>query len=201
MAYRNFNEKILTDRFNIEKIETSLLDFDKISKIEPSNNLITSLSEAGLITLSSDLAISAQIIAPILVESKKVNDNFQIFSGETVVGDKGLGLNGIIDFIFAKTPITSIPNTPIFFLLKQSKPNKLNAAFPKAIAQMLGVRHFNKDKGSEIETIHSVVTDGTIWRFLKLEDNKVFIDSTIYSTENLPSLLGILQDIINFYKK
>jgi predicted metalloendopeptidase len=201
MAYRYFKTKDLEEKFGIEEVVTNVFDYQKISKKEPSDNLKRSISEAGYLTLSSKLAISAQIVAPVLAELRKNNDKFQIFSGESIVGDKKLGLNGLTDFIFASTPMTSLPNTPIFLLIKQSKSANLKTVYPKAIAQMLGIRYFNKIRSSDIETIHAVVTDGTTWHILKLEGNNVLIDKHNYSTENLPLLLGVLQEIINFYKK
>jgi hypothetical protein len=201
MAYRDFKMKDLEDKFGIEEVSTSVFDFNKISKIEPSNNLKRSISEAGYITLSTELAISARIVAPILADLRRNNDRFQIFSGESIEGNKKLGLNGIIDFIFASVPITSAPNTPIFLLLKQSKSKNLKTVYPKAISQMLGIRYFNKIRNSDIETIHAVVTDGTTWHILKLKGNNVLVDQHNYTTENLSLLLGVLQEIINFYKK
>jgi hypothetical protein len=201
MAYRDFKMKDLKDKFGIQEVDKSVFDFQKIAKIEPSNNLKRSISEAGYITLSSKLAISAQIIAPILADLRRENDDFQIFSGESIEGNKKLRLSGITDFIFAITPITSTPNTPIFLLLTHSKSKKLKAVYPEAISQMLGVRCFNEVKKSDIKIIHAVVTDGTTWRILKLEGDEVLVDEHNYSTENLPLLLGVLQEIINFYKK
>jgi hypothetical protein len=201
MAYRDFNREKVKQKLEIQEVGIQLFDIQRILKIQPSERLIDRLSDAGYITLSTELAISAQIIAPILADVRKRNDHFQIFSGETIDGNKKLGLNGAIDFVFSEIPITSVPDTPVFLLLKMSKTGILIDDFPQAMAQMLGVRYFNKNRGSDIEIIHSIVTDGTTWRIMKLECNTVFVDQTNFSTENLPLLLGVLQEIVNFYKK
>ena len=109
-------------------------------------------------------------------------------------------INGQIDFIFAKTPITTKPNTPIF-CVTESKIGRVIEAFPQAIAQMLGVREFNKSHDKDIVTIHAIVTDGKTWRILKLLNQNALVDQTDYSTDNLPILLGVFQEIIDFYKK
>ena len=200
MAYRNFKMRDLKEKFGIQEIGTDLFKVAAIKPIEPSLNLINKLADAPFITLSTEKAVSEQLVAPVLVEVAKLNDFVQIFSGETITGDKSLGLNGEIDFVFAKIPITTKPDTPIFCVV-EAKIGRVIEAFPQATAQMLGVRYFNKKYGNPIETVHSIVTDGTTWRILKLEGEIVFVDQNNFSTNNLPVLLGVLQEIVNFYKK
>ena len=158
------------------------------------------LADARFINLSTEKAVSERLVAPILVEIRKLNKDFQIFSGEILTGDKKQGLNGEIDFVFAKTPITTKPETPIF-CVTESKLGKVPQAFPQATAQMLGVRLFNQHYGSNIDIIHAIVTDGTTWRILKLENKTLYVDSTDFLITDLSTLLGVLQRIIDFYKK
>jgi hypothetical protein len=200
MAYRDFKMKDLEDKFGIQEVGTDLFIPSTIKQIEPSEKLKSDIKDAKLINLSTEKAISERLVAPILAEIRRNNDDFQIFSGEIITGDKKLGLNGEIDFIFAKTPITTKPNTPIF-CVTESKIGRVIEAFPQAIAQMLGVREFNKSHDKDVVTIHGIVTDGKTWRILKLLNQNALVDQTDYSTENLPLLLGVFQEIINFYKK
>ena len=200
MAYRDFKMKDLEQKFGIQEIGIELFDVSKIKKIEPTDKLKTDLLEARYINLSTEKAVSERLVSPILVEVRKRNNDFQIFSGEIIEGDKKLGLNGEIDFIFAKTPITTKPKTPIF-CVTESKLGRVTEAFPQATAQMIGVRLFNKNNNGHEETIHAIVTDGKTWRILRLEGNNVFIDQNDFSTENISLLLGVLQEIVNFYKK
>jgi hypothetical protein len=200
MAYRDFKRDDLRQKFGIQEIGLYLFDVSKIERIEPSEKLKTDMVEARYINLSTEKAVSERLISPVLVEVRKRNNNFQIFSGEIITGDKKLGLNGEIDFVFAKTPITTKPETPIF-CVTESKLGKVQEAFSQATAQMLGVQLFNKKYGSDIEIIHSIVTDGKTWRILKLENKQVLVDQNEFSTENLSLLLGVLQEIVDFYKK
>jgi len=41
------------------------------------------------------------------------------------------------------------------------------------------------------------VTTGSIWRFLKLEDDKIYIDKKEYFIESLDRILGILSQIVS----
>lgn len=189
----------LEKKFGIQEIGTRLFDVKSVPLIQPSNKLKEDIAEADEINLSTEKAVSERLVAPVLVEIKKRNDFIQIFSGEIITADKSKGLNGEIDFIYAKKPVTSKPNTPLL-CVTEAKLGFPSRAFPQACAQMIGLRVFNENKGHEIPIIHGIVTDGRVWRILKLEENNLYVDLTEYSISDLPLLLGILQKVLDFYK-
>ncbi len=200
MAYRDFKREDLRQQFGIQENGVYLFKIPQIVAIEPTDKLKADLEDAQLINISTEKAVSERIVAPVLAEIRKRNAECQIFSGEIITGDKKLGLNGEIDFIFAKIPVTTKPETPIF-CVTESKIGRVIEAFPQAMAQMLGVRYFNKKYDNSIDIVHGIVTDGTTWRILKLEGQTVFVDQNNFSINNLPVLLGVLQEIVDFYKK
>ena len=200
MAYRDFSMDDLVKKFGIQEVGVRLFDIKTVIRLEPSEKLKSDIGEADEINLSTEKAVSERLVAPVLVEIKKRNDFIQIFSGEIITADKAQGLNGEIDFIYAKKPITSKPNTPLL-CVTEAKLGFPSKAFPQACAQMLGLRLFNANKGHEIPIIHGIVTDGRIWRILKLEDLTLYVDLTEYSISDLPLLLGVLQKIMDFYKE
>jgi hypothetical protein len=57
---------------------------------------------------------------------------------------------------------------------------------------MIAAQRFNQQEGNEITEIYGVVTSGTLWKFLKLSENQVFLDLTEYYLGDLPKILGIL---------
>jgi hypothetical protein len=200
MAYRDFKMDDLEQKFGVKEIGTQIFNPSKIKKIEPSDKLKADLAEARYITLSTEKAVSERLVAPVLVEIKKLNDDFlQIFSGEIINADSKLGLNGEIDFVFSKTPITLKPKNPLL-TITESKLGLIDGAIGQAVAQMLGLRVFNQKRNHAINTVYGSVTDGNTWRFLKLEDQNLYIDETKYNLDNLPTILGILQEIVDFYK-
>ena len=200
MAYRDFKMKDLGAKFGIQEIGIKLFDATKIKKIAPSDKLLSDLAEAEYITLSTEKAVSERLVSPVLVEIAKLNVDLQIFSGEIIVADKVNGLNGELDFIFARKPWTRKPKNPLL-CVTESKLGLINSGVDQATAQMLGLRIFNHNNGYTEDIIHGAVTDGTSWRFLKLEGTNLFLDLHVYSTENLPLLLGVLQEVVDFYKK
>ena len=199
MAYRDFKIEDLEQKFGIVEIGTKIFDPKKVKRVEPSAKLLMDLEDAAIITLSTEKAVSERLVAPILAEIGKRNDFIQIFSGEIIVGDKKQGLNGEIDFVIARRPWTLKPKNPLF-CVTESKLGLVDNGVGQATAQMLGVRFFNQKRGYQDVPIHGVVTDGKSWRFLKLENNDLLIDRTDYSTSDLSLVLGVLQEIVDFYK-
>lgn len=198
MAYRDFREKDLKEKFKLKQKIQPIFDTE-IEPLAPSERLKANLEDAKLITLSTEKALSERIIAPILAEIKRLNPHqIQIFSGEIINADKNMGLNGKIDFIITRSTDTIEPQAPIL-LVTEAKIGRVEKAIPQAIAQMLGASVFNQNNNENVAAIHSIVTDGTSWLFLKLTDLQVFINDKMYYTNDLNNLLGALQKLINFY--
>ncbi len=198
MAYRDFKEKDLKEKFNIrQKIQPVFNGI--VPPISPSQRLLDALSDAKLITLSTEKAISERIVAPVLAEMKRRNPHIiQIFSGEIINADRSIGLNGEIDFIITRATDTIEPQAPILSVT-EAKIGKIEKAIPQAASQMLGARVFNQANNESLDVIHGLITDGTSWLFLRLEGTTLTINDTLYYTNTLPDLIGGLQMIIDFY--
>lgn len=63
---------------------------------------------------------------------------------------------------------------------------------------MLAAQLFNEQEGNQIPTIYGAVTSGTVWRFLKLEGQMVYIDRVEYYLSEVAKILGILLSAITF---
>ena len=201
MAYRDFKMDDLEAKFGIREIGKQLFDPSKIKMIEPSDKLKTDLLEARYITLSTEKAVSERLVSPVLAEMKKLNlEDIQVFSGEIIKADSKQGLNGEIDFIIARTPETLKPKNPLL-IVTESKLGLIDGSVNQAAAQMIGIRVFNENRHYERTAIYGAVTDGGTWRFLKLDENNFYVDTNKFTTDKLPLLLGVLQEIVNFYKK
>ena len=74
----------------------------------------------------------------------------------------------------------------------EAKKEDLNGSLGQCIAEMIAAQRFNQQEGNEITEIYGVVTSGTLWKFLKLSENQVFLDLTEYYLGDLPKILGIL---------
>ena len=135
------------------------------------------------------------MIAPILGELKEIVPNISLFSGTEFNVDSEQGLNGICDFLISKSPEQLSIEAPVVVIIEAKKEN-LNTATPQCIAEMLAAQIFNQNKGNMISSIYGVVTTGSVWRFLKLENQSVIIDLNEVYLNPIDKLLGILTGIL-----
>jgi len=113
------------------------------------------------------------------------------FSGINFTVDPAQGLNGNCDFLITYSEELLLVTAPIITLV-EAKKEDLNGGLGQCIAEMIAAQRFNRQEGNEITEIYGVVTSGTLWKFLKLSENQVFLDLTEYYLGDLPNILGIL---------
>lgn len=201
MAYRDFKMSDLTSRFGIhQQISAPLFDRKAIEAVEPSPYLKMAMDKAELFELSTEKAISERLVSPILAELKERNPTFiKLFSGEIINADVKTGLNGEIDFILTRHPESIDPRAPIL-CITEAKIGKIQKYIPQAAAQMVGAKVFNLKNNEPSPTVFGAVTDGKVWRFLKLQDDNLWTDDKDIFINELPLLLGVLQYIVDFYR-
>lgn len=69
-------------------------------------------------------------------------------------------------------------------------------------AQMVGAREENKNRNEEVKAIFGCITSGELWRFMKIENDCIYIDERPFSIyTELEKILGIFQYIVDFYKE
>ena len=67
------------------------------------------------------------------------------------------------------------------------------------VAEMVAAQIFNQRKGIDIPVIYGVVTSGTTWRFLTLNETNVCIDLVEYYIKEVDKILGIILKPIQVY--
>ena len=168
--------------------------------IEPSAFLKQTLETNLKLPLGSETAKSQFITGPILSEILvKNNFEFTYFAGYTFDVDKTRGLKGICDYILTKKPQSPIVDAPIFLLVEAKKDN-LESGIPQCAAEMVAAQIFNERRNNETKVVFGAVTSGKEWLFLRLENDFVSIDTKNYYLHDLSELLGVLQDVVDFYK-
>jgi hypothetical protein len=200
MAYSDFSVKKVKKVFGLTEKPINL--FNDLGEIEPSHWLKETLEISLKLALSSssEKARSEFIIAPILLEIEKRNQEYlSIFSGERLDVDEEKGLKGECDFILSKGPISSTMQAPIFSMV-EAKKNDIKDGLGQCLAQMIGAKTFNQEDGNEIDIIFGCVTTGEDWQFLKLEGNDILMDIRRYYISELKNLLWIFQSIVDNYK-
>ncbi len=193
MAYSDFTLDELLDKFDlaIEDIPGLFLGIEA----KEANAYLTQTLKQNLdlaIAINTEKARSEMIISPILLEvRRRYSQHLSLFSGVEFNVDRAQGLNGVCDFILSQSPEQLLIRTPVVTIV-EAKNENLKSGFAQCIAAMVGAQIFNAHKQNMIKTIYGVVTIGTIWRFIQLQDKKLQIDLKEYYIENLAQILGIL---------
>lgn len=193
MAYSDFSLSFVKKAFQLQLIEQVDL-FEPASDLNPSPFLMATLKENLPVALASNTekSRSEMIITPILMDLRKQFANhISIFSGINFTVDPSQGLNGNCDFLISYSQGILLLTAPIITLV-EAKKEDLNSGLGQCIAEMIAAQRFNEQEGNNITEIYGVVTSGTIWKFLKLVGNQVFLDLTEYYLDNLSKILGIL---------
>ncbi len=199
MAYADFTFPRLKKDYGIEQQDANLFPLDTFERILPTERLQQDIADAKTIPLYSEKAKSEAIIFPIIREIKLKNPHISVFSGYALTVEKHKELNGTPDFMISAKSKTIVPQSPIFCLF-ESKNKDPEEGFAQCAAEMYAARIFNQENNEPHETIYGAVTNAYDWVFLKLEGNTIYVDSERYFLNDLPTILGILQYIINQYK-
>ena len=75
----------------------------------------------------------------------------------------------------------------------EAKNDNISSGIGQCIAEMVAARIFNEQQHNPIFTIYGVITTGSIWKFLRLQDNIVDADLDEYYLNDVGKLLGILR--------
>lgn len=127
----------------------------------------------------------------LITEETAVNRQISLFSGEDFTVDEAVGLNGICHFLLSRSPEVLEIEAPAIVIVEAKKAG-LRTGFGQCIAQMVAAQQFNAAKNYPIPTIYGSVSNGTQWRFLKLEGNTVTIDLSDYPLPPVEPILGML---------
>ncbi|MFB2835701.1 hypothetical protein [Floridanema evergladense] len=149
--------------------------------------------------INTEKARSELIIAPVLLEVRR-HFNFQVgfFSGTEFNVDSTLGLSGYCDYILTASQEIYEISAPVITLV-EAKNENIKSGLGQCIAEMVAAQRFNQQKETSINTIYGAVTTGMVWKFLKLENQTVFIDLNDYFIKEIDKILGILSAPFNYY--
>ncbi len=202
MPYSQFTTIGLVKKaFGIQTVEGSRFLPD-IDPIIPTDTLTNYLRETIplAIAVSTEKVRSEGIIMPILIEVRSIlQSRVSLFSGEEFNVDESVGLNGVCDFLISGSQEQMDIEFPVLMLV-EAKKGDLKVGIGQCIAEMIAAQRFNQIQENRSAVVYGVVTNGTLWRFLKLTDQTVEIDFTDYTLPPPDKVLGFLlwmiQDVI-----
>lgn len=198
MAYNRFTIDLVRKTFGISIVgDTSL--FDGIDPAEPSEVLVKFLERYLPLgsAIGTEKARSEFIIAPILAELTELTHHaVSLFSGVEFNVDEAQGLTGRCDFLLSASNVQYAIEAPVLAVV-EAKNENINSGLGQCMAEMVATRIFNENEGRHLNNVYGAVTTGSVWRFLKLRDDVIYIDRPEYFIDNLNTLLGILIYIVS----
>jgi hypothetical protein len=194
MCYREFTSIIqVKQAFGLTTVEGPRF-LPQITPINPSATLTDFLANSLPVAVAtgSEKARSEMIITPVLLEVRKIlQQNVSLFSGEDFTVDYESGLNGICDYLISRSPEMLEIEAPAVAVVEAKKAD-LKTGIGQCVAEMVAMQKFNEAKGKPISVIYGSVSNGTQWRFLKLEEKIVSIDLNDYALLPVEEILGML---------
>lgn len=164
--------------------------FEEVKPVSPSDWLVKTLELAELVTLSNEKVKSEKIISPILTEIHRLyKDKLALFSGEELNVDPENDLAGPCDFFFSARPNTYLLEAPIVSLT-EAKDEDLDYGIAQCTAQMIGAQRYNQQEGENIPVIWGCATTADVWKFIRLENTILYVDTINYYLDNVGVLLG-----------
>ena len=197
MAYSDFTLDDIKKKWQLVLRE----DMDVFSHGETiaiSDTLHTILHEYVPLALAinTEKSRSEMMIAPILIEFRRIQGRqISLFSGLEFNVDAQQGLHGVCDFIISHSTEQLYITAPIIMVV-EAKNEDIKAGLPQCIAAMVAARLFNSRQEYAVPTLYGVVTTGSNWKFLHLEEDVVYIDLQEYHIGNPGKILSILSSMV-----
>jgi hypothetical protein len=193
MAYSDFTLEGVLRAFALTLDERTDL-FARVPEIAVSPSLRTHLESYVPLALAihTEKARSELIVMPILLEVwNLMGRQIGLFSGISFDVDSEQGLAGFCDFILSQSPEQFVLSAPVVTVV-EAKNDNIKSGLGQCVAEMVAARMFNERTGEGPATIHGAVTTGSIWRFLKLDGETVYVDRPEYYLDRVEKILAIL---------
>ena len=193
MSYSDFSLQSACRAFNLTiKHDENL--FAETAEVAIGSLLRDTLEETVPLALSihTEKARSELIVSPVLVEVRRQSDRkISLFSGIKFDVNEAKGLNGVCDFLLARSEVQLFLKAPVMTVV-EAKNDNIKSGLGQCVAEMYASRIFNERDGEGPYTIHGVVTTGSNWQFLRLDGDVVYVDRTEYYLDHLGKILGII---------
>ncbi len=192
MSYESFTIEAIEKDFAVT-IQTQTNLFAEIPSVTPSERLVSLLEELTPLAsaIGTEKARSEFIIAPILAEIKKrLGNQVSLFSGTRFDVDKEKGLNGFCDFMFSLSSNQLSLSAPVIAVV-EAKNDHINSGFGQCMAEMVAAQLYNQQQQKPLKVVYGCVTTGSIWRFMQLVDDVIYVDTQEYYLDSVSKILGI----------
>lgn len=198
MPYSQFTIDVISETFGFA-ISERIGMFTNVPAVDYSTLLAQTLKEyiPLAVAIATEKARSEFIIAPILFELKKqLANRISLFSGKEFNVAPEQGLSGFCDFLISLSPEQLFIQAPVVTIV-EAKNDNIQSGLGQCIAEMIAAKLFNERKENKIEVIYGVVTTGSIWKFLRLIEQRIEVDLDEYFIQDIGKILGILRSFVD----
>lgn len=200
MAYNKFTLEKVLDTFSIDFQSVMGNIFDGKAKPHKASPLLHETLQENIslaLSINTEKARSEFIVAPILSEIRKIKgQNISLFSGILFNVDIKRGLNGRCDFMISLDKEQILLKSPLIAIV-EAKNDNTNNGLGQCIAEMIAAQIFNKKHGKTPKVIYGIVTTGAAWKFLWIEENKVYVESGETFIDNIDYILGVILKMLS----
>ncbi|MFM7405903.1 MAG: hypothetical protein ACKO3K_04345 [Cuspidothrix sp.] len=136
---------------------------------------------------NSEYAICENLIYPVLKEVWKIyHEHFILWSHQSLNYDEKL--SGFPEYILAKcSPLGKVVFDKPYFILVEAKQDNFETGWAQCLAEMIAAQKLN---GEYQIIIFGIVSNGAIWQFGKLENDKFIKNNTYYTIQELDKLFA-----------
>lgn len=196
MSYRDFSLADVEAKLGLVVSEAPLFGDVAVAAVRP--EFQETLVEGKILAqgIDSEKARSEFLIAPVLLELRRtLRHRPAVFSGIEFNVDAANGLNGYCDFLVTRSPRQHILTAPVI-AVAEGKNDKVTTGLGQCVAGMRAAWLFNAARGESVTQVYGVSTTGTQWKFLRLRDSDLTIDTGDYFIDDPGRILGILVHMI-----
>jgi len=184
---------------DIQKLGITIMDkaglFADIEEINLKSLFVNNLLAENVplaLAINTEKSRSELIIAPVLLELRKLLDKkISLFSGTEFTVDETQNLKGICDFIISLSAEQFFIDAPIITIVEAKKDNIIDG-IPQCIAEMRAAQLFNEKQQQPLARIYGIVTSGSLWKFLYLEEQSLYLDLDEYHIKEIAKIMGVL---------
>jgi hypothetical protein len=197
MSFREFTIKDVKGKLGLTLVEDEPLHVD-VPPVQPGPLLREWLDRYASLAfaINTEKARSELIIAPVLIEVRRLlHERVGYFSGRELSVDPSLGLTGVCDFLLSVSPERFTLTAPLL-VVAEAKNLDMISGIPQCLAEMVAMQIYNRQEGSEMPSLHGVVTTGSNWRFLRLTGQTAWIDVREHYLDDVGQTLGILCHVL-----
>ena len=193
-------EKFLQKKFGKRIVEDESFS-ENVKCLQPTKWLNETLEIALLLVKKIgrvEQARSVFVISNIILELyKHYNNGFAIYTEQKLTE---CGLTGFLDYILGQGKQTGRDKDEYKVVIEvkiNTGYRNFRRSYGQCIAQMIAMQCFNTKNESKVSNIYGALTNAETWQFMKLTDNKFYVEPQRYQIDNdTEKILGVLAAMI-----